>query len=67
MLTEPPVRRIDLHFIAGGQVTGEVTARNLKGVTIKDALDAIHKRYKKRVSQNTRSTCYLPSPGPSLT
>jgi len=48
MLTEPPVRRIDLHFIAGGQVTGEVTARNLKGVTIKDALDAIHKRYKKR-------------------
>lgn len=28
----------------------EVTARNLKGVTIKDALDAIHKQFKKRVS-----------------
>lgn len=28
----------------------EVTARNLKGVTIKDAMDAIHKAYKKRVS-----------------
>lgn len=27
----------------------EVTARNMKGVTIKDALDAIHKAYKKRV------------------
>jgi len=28
----------------------EVTARNLKGVTIKDAMDAIYKAYKKRVS-----------------
>ncbi|KAF9875920.1 hypothetical protein CkaCkLH20_06366 [Colletotrichum karsti] len=43
-LTEPPVKRIDLHFPLGM----EVTARNLKGVTIKDALDAIHKAYKKR-------------------
>jgi hypothetical protein len=44
-LTKPPVKRIDLHFPLGM----EVTARNLKGVTIKDALDAIHKAYKKRV------------------
>ncbi|KAJ6779508.1 hypothetical protein PWT90_10717 [Aphanocladium album] len=43
-LTKPPVKRIDLHFPLGM----EVTARNLKGVTIKDALDAIHKSYKKR-------------------
>ncbi|KAI8712979.1 hypothetical protein NCS52_01240900 [Fusarium sp. LHS14.1] len=35
---------IDLHFPLGA----EVTARNLRGVTIKDALDAIHKVYKKR-------------------
>ncbi|POS73387.1 hypothetical protein DHEL01_v208221 [Diaporthe helianthi] len=44
MLTEPPVKKIDLHFPLGL----EVTARNLKGVTIKDALDAIHKQFKKR-------------------
>lgn len=43
-LTKPPVKRIDLHFPLGM----EVTARNLKGVTIKDAMDAIHKAYKKR-------------------
>jgi hypothetical protein len=43
-LTKPPVKRIDLHFPLGM----EVTARNLKGVTIKDALDAIYKAYKKR-------------------
>ncbi|TQS33229.1 hypothetical protein Golomagni_06433 [Golovinomyces magnicellulatus] len=43
-LTTPPVKRIDLHFPLGM----EVTARNLKGVTIKDAMDAIHKAYKKR-------------------
>lgn len=44
LLTTPPVKKIDLHFPLGL----EVTARNLKGVTIKDALDAIHKAYKKR-------------------
>ncbi|AEO59104.1 hypothetical protein MYCTH_2315630 [Thermothelomyces thermophilus ATCC 42464] len=44
MLTTPPVKKIDLHFPLGL----EVTARNLKGVTIKDALDAIHKQFKKR-------------------
>jgi hypothetical protein len=45
LLTTPPVKKIDLHFPLGL----EVTARNMKGVTIKDALDAIHKAYKKRV------------------
>lgn len=44
-LTKPPIKKIDLHFPLGK----EVTARNLRGVTIKDALDAIHKSYKKRV------------------
>lgn len=47
-LTEPPVKKIDLHFPLGL----EVTARNLKGVTIKDALDAIHKQFKKKVCQH---------------
>lgn len=46
LLTDPPVKKIDLHFPLGL----EVTARNLKGVTIKDAMDAIHKQFKKRVS-----------------
>jgi len=46
LLTNPPVKKIDLHFPLGM----EVTARNLKGVTIKDAFDAIHKPYKKRAS-----------------
>lgn len=40
----PKVRKIDLHFPLGL----EVTARNLKGVTIKDAVDAIHKQFKKK-------------------
>lgn len=44
MLTTPPVKKIDLHFPLGL----EVTARNLKGVTIKDAMDVIHKAFKKR-------------------
>jgi hypothetical protein len=44
LLTTPPVKKIDLHFPLGL----EVTARNLKGVTIKDAMDAIHKQFKKR-------------------
>jgi len=44
LLTTPPVKKIDLHFPLGL----EVTARNLKGVTIKDALDAIHKQFKKK-------------------
>lgn len=48
MLTTPPVKKIDLHFPLGL----EVSARNLKGVTIKDALDAIHKQFKKKVAQS---------------
>ncbi|KKA26141.1 hypothetical protein TD95_003649 [Thielaviopsis punctulata] len=43
-LVSPPVKKIDLHFPLGM----EVTARNMKGVTIKDAMDAIYKAYKKR-------------------
>lgn len=45
LLVNPPIKKIDLHFPLGL----EVTARNLKGVTIKDALDAIHKQFKKKV------------------
>lgn len=45
LLTTPPIKKIDLHWPLGL----EVTARNLKGVTIKDALDAIYKQYKKKV------------------
>jgi hypothetical protein len=48
-LTEPKLKSIALHFPLGL----EVTARNMKGVTIKDALDAIHKQFKKRVSTST--------------
>lgn len=48
-LTKPPVKKIDLHFPLGL----EVSARNLKGVTIKDALDAIHKQFKKKVRQSS--------------
>ncbi|KAK6354957.1 hypothetical protein TWF696_004085 [Orbilia brochopaga] len=44
ILTDPPLKKIDIQFPTG--VT--VTARNLKGVTFKDALDAIHKQFKKR-------------------
>jgi hypothetical protein len=44
LLTKPPVKKIDLHFPLGL----EVTARNLKGVTVKDALDAIYKQFKKK-------------------
>jgi hypothetical protein len=44
MLTTPPIKKIDLVFPLGL----EVTARNLRGVTIKDALDAIYKQFKKK-------------------
>ena len=43
-LTTPPIKRIDLVWPLGL----EVTARNMRGVTIKDALDAIHKQFKKK-------------------
>jgi len=55
MLTTPPVKKIDLHFPLGL----EVSARNLKGVTIKDALDAIHKQFKKKVGQPLLSSCTI--------
>jgi hypothetical protein len=45
-LCNPMVKKVDLHFPLGL----EVTARNLKGVTIKDALDAIYKQFKKKVN-----------------
>ena len=45
MLTTRPIKKIDLVFPLGL----EVTARNLRGVTIKDALDAIYKQFKKKV------------------
>ncbi|KAL1897746.1 hypothetical protein Cpir12675_002245 [Ceratocystis pirilliformis] len=50
-LVTPPVKKIDLHFPLGM----EVTARNMKGVTIKDAMDAIHKAYKKRTDDELES------------
>ena len=62
MLTTPPVKKIDLHFPLGL----EVTARNLKGVTIKDALDAIFKQFRKKVSPNhclsSPRALHLPNP-----
>ncbi|KAJ5379561.1 hypothetical protein N7509_012680 [Penicillium cosmopolitanum] len=48
-LVTPPVKKIELHFPLGL----EVSARNLKGVTIKDAMDAIYKQYKKKASLNS--------------
>lgn len=51
-LITPLVRAVDLHFQHGVVVT----ARNRQGVTIKDAMDAIHKPNKKRVCLN-RPVC----------
>lgn len=48
-LCSPMVKKIDLHFPLGL----EVTARNMKGVTIKDAVDAIYKQFKKKVRTST--------------
>ena len=45
LICDPPIKKIDLVFSLGT----EVTARNMKGVTIKDALDAIYKQNKKKV------------------
>jgi hypothetical protein len=60
MLTTPPVKKIDLHFPLGL----EVTARNLKGVTIKDALDAIYKQYRKKASLPDAVQIYSLAAGP---
>ena len=62
MLTNPPVKKIDLHFPLGL----EVTARNLKGVTIKDALDAIYKQYRKKASLPAAVQIYSPAPDPNI-
>jgi len=43
-LSTPLLKKIDIVFPTGI----EVTARNMKGVTIRDALDAIHKPLKKK-------------------
>ncbi len=56
-LTTPPVKKIDLHFPLGL----EVSARNLKGVTIKDALDAIHKQFKKKASNHIQLISFHPN------
>ena len=53
-LVTPLVKKIDLHFPLGL----EVTARNMKGVTIKDALDAIYKQFKKKVRNFPGLTAY---------
>lgn len=45
-LTNPPLKAVKIYFPTGLNVT----ARNLKkGVTIKDALKAIHKQFHKKV------------------
>jgi len=43
-LITPPLKKVEMVIPPGVHIT----ARNLKGVTIKDMLDAIHKQYKKR-------------------
>ena len=58
MLTTPPIKKIDLVFPLGL----EVTARNLRGVTIKDALDAIYKQFKKKVRFSIFATRARPLP-----
>lgn len=45
LLVTPPIKKIDLVWPLGLTVT----ARNMKGVTIKDALEAIYKQFKKKV------------------
>jgi len=45
LLCFPKLKKVQLHFPHGLGVT----ARNSKGVTIRDALDAIYKQFKKRV------------------
>jgi hypothetical protein len=62
MLTTPPVKKIDLHFPLGL----EVSARNLRGVTIKDALDAIYKQYRKKVSPSILSHIFPSPASPAL-
>lgn len=58
-LVTPPVKKIDLHFPLGLVVT----ARNLKGVTIKDAMDAIYKQFKKKVTSTSHVAYPTNHPG----
>ncbi|KAK5733419.1 hypothetical protein LTR17_009664 [Elasticomyces elasticus] len=51
LLCHPPIKKIDLKFPLGL----EVTARNNKGVTIKDACDAIYKQFKKKADDELES------------
>ena len=46
-LVDPPVRSIDLHL--GNNIVVR-TGNNRNGVTIKDAMNAIYKQFKKKVS-----------------
>jgi len=55
-LTDPPIKRIDLWFELGDT---SVSASNFKGVTIKDALKAIHKRYKTKSEDELGDAKYL--------
>jgi hypothetical protein len=55
-LTIPPVKRIDLWFELGDV---SVSASNFRGVTIKDALKAIHKRYKTKSEDELGDAKYL--------
>ncbi|RMY32062.1 hypothetical protein D0866_06872 [Hortaea werneckii] len=70
LLTTPPIRKIDLKWPLGL----EVTARNKMGVTIKDACDAIYKQFKKKADDELekpylagfewdREECYTKSTG----
>ncbi|KAL1306972.1 hypothetical protein AAFC00_005606 [Neodothiora populina] len=55
LLVVPPIKRIDLAFPLGLTVT----ARNMKGVTIKDALEAIYKQFKKKDDDELGENPYL--------
>ncbi|KAF7115583.1 hypothetical protein CNMCM5793_002677 [Aspergillus hiratsukae] len=57
-LVNPPVKKIDLVWPLGLSVT----ARNLKGVTVKDALDAIYKQFKKKACLSTHADDELDKP-----
>jgi len=60
-LCTPPLKKIDLVWPSGLTVS----ARNMKGVTIKDAMDAIYKQFKKKVRSvhlPPSSSCHLSTP-----
>lgn len=54
-LTTPPIKKIDLVWPTGLSIT----ARNMKGVTIKDALEAIYKQFKKKADDELGDKPYL--------